>query len=189
MVNENRYVVGLRQGDLMTEMRVGPVEAEMGAQIRTSCAWPVVETYGELDTTEWLHTNGSGAYAMSTVPMMHTRRYHGILVAPLEPPLKRFVSISHAELTLQANGRQYRLSTHQFPNLAPTPGYRLLRQFAMDPIPRWIYRVGEEEFEPRLCLARRRNIAVMTYTWHGQETATLTVKPLLPLLRIHDLMH
>jgi predicted glycogen debranching enzyme len=148
-----------------------------------------METYGELDTTEWLHTNGSGAYAMSTVPMMHTRRYHGILVAPLEPPLRRFVAISHAELTLQANGRQYRLSTHQFPNLAPTPGYRLIRKFAMDPIPRWIYRIGDEEFEPRLCLARGRNIAVMTYTWHGREPATLTVKPLLPLRRIHDLMH
>jgi len=189
MMNENRHVAGLRQGDLMTEMRVGPFEADTGGQIHSSCAWPAIDTYGELDTTEWLHTNGAGGYAMSTVPMMHTRRYHGILVAPLEPPLRRFVAISHAELTLQANGRQYRLSTHQFPNLAPTPGYRLIRKFAMDPIPRWVYRIGDEEFEPRLCLARGRNIAVMTYTWHGREPATLTVKPLLPLRRIHDLMH
>ncbi len=173
----------------MIDTRAGSILEDPGGPIPTSSAWPVIDTYGELDSTEWIHTNGAGAYAMSTVPMMHTRRYHGILVAPLQPPLRRFVSISHAELTLQANGRQYRLSTHQFPNLAPTPGYRLLRQFAMDPIPRWTYRIGDEEFEPRLCLARRRNIAVMTYTWHGREPATLTVKPLLPLRRIHDLMH
>jgi len=173
----------------MTEIGVGSVGMDTGGMIRPSSSWPLIDTYGELDATEWLHTNGNGAYAMSTVPFMHTRRYHGILVAPLQPPLRRFVSVSHAELTLQANGRQFHLSTHQFPNLAPTPGYRLLRQFAMDPIPRWVYRIGEEEFETRLCLARGRNIAVLTYIWHGREPATLTVKPLLPLRRIHDLMH
>ncbi|MGC4068069.1 MAG: glycogen debranching enzyme N-terminal domain-containing protein [Polyangiaceae bacterium] len=152
-------------------------------------AWPVVETYGELDATEWLHTNGAGAYAMSTVPMMHTRRYHGVLVAPLVPPLGRFVMLSHAELTLHANGRQYRLSTHQFPGLAPTPGYRLLRRFAMDPIPHWTYRIGDTEFERDLSLARGRNICIMRFTWHGEEPATLYVRPLMPLRSIHDLMH
>ncbi len=189
MTSEDRNAVALSNGGPVSEPRIGSALNEARIPIPFSSAWPIVDTYGELDATEWIHTNGAGAYAMSTVPMMHTRRYHGILVAPLDPPLRRYVSISHAELTLQANGRQYRLSTHQFPNLAPTPGYRLLRQFAMDPIPRWTYHIGDEEFEPRLCLARRRNIAVMTYTWHGKETATLTVKPLLPLRRIHDLMH
>ena len=189
MMNEDRNAVARSKGSEVSQPKVGSLITGANGPSRISPTWPVVDTYGELDATEWIHTNGAGAYAMSTVPMMHTRRYHGILVAPLEPPLRRYVSISHAELTLQANGRQYRLSTHQFPNLAPTPGYRLLRQFAMDPIPRWVYRIGEEEFEPRLCLARQRNIAVMTYTWYGQEEATLTVKPLLPLRRIHDLMH
>jgi len=151
--------------------------------------WPAVETYGELDATEWIHTNGAGAYAMSTVPMMHTRRYHGLLVAPLVPPLGRYVMLSHVELTLHANGRQYRLSTHQFPGLAPTPGYRLLRRFAMDPIPHWTYRIGETEFERDLCLARHRNICVMRFTWHGEEPATLYLRPLMPLRSIHDLMH
>lgn len=169
-----------------------PLEARRGREIlnRPSAdPWPVVDTYGELHATEWIHTNGAGAYAMSTVPMMHTRRYHGILVAPLVPPLGRYVMLSHVELTLHANGKQHRLSTHQFPGLAPTPGYRLLRRFAMDPIPRWTYRIGEYEFERDLCLARRRNICVMRFTWRGDEPATLYLRPLLPLRRIHELMH
>lgn len=152
-------------------------------------SWPAVETYGELDATEWIHTNGAGAYAMSTVPMMHTRRYHGLLVAPLVPPLGRHVMLSHVELTLHANHRQYRLSTHQFPGLAPTPGYRQLRRFAMDPIPHWTYRIGDTEFERDLCLARRRNICVMRFTWHGEDPATLYLRPLMPMRSIHDLMH
>ena len=32
---------------------------------------------------QWLHTNGAGAYASSTIAQMHTRRYHGLLVAAL----------------------------------------------------------------------------------------------------------
>lgn len=169
--------------------REGAKEDEVALNLVSTDPWPAVETYGELDATEWIHTNGAGAYAMSTVPMMHTRRYHGLLVAPLHPPLGRYVMLSHAEIMLHANGRQYRLSTHQFPGLAPTPGYRQLRRFAMDPIPHWTYRIGETDFERDLCLARRRNICVMRFTWHGEEPATLFLRPLMPLRSIHDLMH
>lgn len=169
--------------------RVGLDEDNKVLNRQQADPWPVVDTYGELDATEWIHTNGAGAYAMSTVPMMHTRRYHGMLVAPLLPPLRRYVMLSHVELTLHANGKQHRLSSHQFPGLAPTPGYRLLRRFALDPIPHWTYRIGEYEFERDLCLARHRNICVMRFTWHGDEPATLYLRPLMPLRSIHDLMH
>ena len=38
--------------------------------------WPTVDTHGQLAPAEreWMHTNGSGAYAMSTISLMHTRR-------------------------------------------------------------------------------------------------------------------
>ena len=46
-------------------------------------AWPYVDVSGAMDRAEaeWLHTNGAGAYAMSTIALMHTRRHHG---APAE---------------------------------------------------------------------------------------------------------
>src|SRR5204862_1643229 len=61
--------------------------------------WPFVHTAGELDLSEreWLHTNGAGAFSMSTVALMHTRRHHGVLVAALDQPLGRHVIVSHAE--------------------------------------------------------------------------------------------
>src|SRR5690606_28665246 len=45
--------------------------------------WVQVATRGALEPAEreWLHTNGAGAYAMSTLALMHTRRFHGLLVA------------------------------------------------------------------------------------------------------------
>jgi glycogen debranching enzyme len=38
---------------------------------------------------EWLVTNGLGGYASGTVSGANTRRYHGLLVASLHPPLAR----------------------------------------------------------------------------------------------------
>lgn len=155
--------------------------------------WPIVQLGGELarGEREWLHTNGAGAYAMSTVPLMHTRRHHGAFVAMLEPPLGRHVIVSHGETTVHVEDdrRTYRLSTHQFPNVAPTLGYRLLEYFAMDPIPRWTYRLGSHTLERTLCLARGRNESVWSYTWYGRTPAKISIRPLMPLRPIETLMN
>src|SRR5207302_1548865 len=39
--------------------------------------------------TEWLVTNGIGGYAAGTVGGALTRRYHGLLIAALKPPVER----------------------------------------------------------------------------------------------------
>ena len=43
----------------------------------------------EVSEREWLITNGLGGYASATLCGMHTRRYHGLLVAALHPPAQR----------------------------------------------------------------------------------------------------
>ena len=43
---------------------------------------------------EWIITNGIGGFASTTVLGANTRRYHGLLVAPLVPPSRRFVVLS-----------------------------------------------------------------------------------------------
>ena len=37
---------------------------------------------------EWVITNGVGAFCSSSVIGANTRRYHGLLIAPLLPPAK-----------------------------------------------------------------------------------------------------
>lgn len=37
---------------------------------------------------EWIETNGLGGYASSTVYGLNTRRYHGLLVAAMNPPVE-----------------------------------------------------------------------------------------------------
>ncbi len=154
--------------------------------------WSHLETHGELAPAEkeWLHTNGAGAYAMSTVAMMHTRRHHGAFVAALAPPLGRYVIVSHTEtnVTVEDDRRVYRLATHQFPNVAPTPGYRLLQSFAQDPLPRWIFRLGQHTLERTLCVARGKNAMVLGFTWRGKAAARVSLRPLMPLRPVDKLM-
>jgi hypothetical protein len=38
---------------------------------------------------EWLVTNGIGGFACGTIAGINTRRYHGLLVASLDPPVQR----------------------------------------------------------------------------------------------------
>ena len=174
---------GLRETRALVDARVvRPSGSEVGP-------WPFVRIDGDLERAEreWLHTNGTGAYAMSTLALMHTRRHHGIFAAVLESN-SRYVVLSHAETTVEVGDRVYRLSTHQFPGVAPTPGYRRLSFFAQDPIPRWEFRLGSSRLERTLSLVRGHNAVVLGYRWSGPVTARLTVKPLMPLRPVDELM-
>ena len=152
-------------------------------------SWPRVQVNGRLESAEkeWLHSNGAGAYAMSTVALRHTRRYHGLLVASLAPPVDRYVIVSHAETTVLVGERSYRLTVHQSPDGAPTPGYRFLESYDQDPIPRWTYRLGRARLEHTIAFVRGRNAIVCGYTWHGGSAVSMVLRPLLPMRRIHAL--
>ncbi len=145
--------------------------------------WPSVHVGRELAPaeSEWLHTNGAGVYAMSTVATMHTRRQHGLLVAPLGAGGRHAVVLSHLDTRIDAGGKTYRLATHRFPGVAPTPGYRLLEQFAQEPLPTWTFSLGGERLVRTLCLARGRATLILGYRWEGRRPAVALLRPLLAL--------
>ena len=50
---------------------------------------------------EWIITNGIGGFASSTIIGANTRKYHGLLVAPLTPPARRHVILSKVDESIQ----------------------------------------------------------------------------------------
>lgn len=151
--------------------------------------WPRVSVAGDLEQAEaeWLSANSLGAYSMSTVALMHTRRQHGLLVSPLAEDFRRHVVLSHLEMNIVVAGRNYSLSTHQFPNMAPTLGYRSLETFTQDPLPRWVYRLPSGTIERTVSLVDDRQAVVIALTWSGKETARLTLRPLMPMRPANEL--
>ncbi|MCH2108160.1 MAG: amylo-alpha-1,6-glucosidase, partial [Polyangiaceae bacterium] len=151
--------------------------------------WPEILVNGDLENAEneWLMSNDIGAYSMSTVALMHTRRQHGLLVTPLDDPTQRYVVLSHLEMVLETGARQYKLSTHQFPGIAPTLGYRHLEHFSQDPLPRWVYRFPGGSLERTICLAPQERGLVIALTWSGKKKASLHLRPLMPMRAANSL--
>src|SRR5437868_9904184 len=100
---------------------------------------------------EWLETNGAGGFAMGTVAGTNTRRYHGLLVASLRPPIDRHVLLSRLDEVLSGGGvADVALATNQYPGtLSPRRDDHLF-EFRLDPFPTWVFDVGGAHVEKQL---------------------------------------
>ena len=58
---------------------------------------------------EWLITNGIGGFASQSAIGVNTRKYHGLLVAPLTPPGRRFLVLSKVDESIEIGEKQYNL--------------------------------------------------------------------------------
>src|SRR5438445_13771329 len=98
---------------------------------------------GMTGTKEWLETNGLGGFASSTVEGLNTRRYHGLLVAALPPPVGRAVLLSKFEETLFLGGRSYDLGCKQYPRVLHPLGFHYLQMFRLSPFPTFLSRAAQ----------------------------------------------
>src|SRR5437667_4303692 len=112
---------------------------------------------------EWLETNGLGGFSSSTIAGMNTRRYHGLLTAATKPPIGRFLLLSKFEETVVIGGKRYDLSTHRYPGVVHPQGYRLLKEFRLDPFPVFTYAIEGVEIEKRVFMAQGENTTVVEY--------------------------
>lgn len=72
---------------------------------------------------EWIITNGIGGYASSTIIGSNTRKYHGLLIAPLTPPARRFLILSKVDESIEIEGNRYSLYTNVCKNYI-SDGYK-----------------------------------------------------------------
>jgi predicted glycogen debranching enzyme len=139
---------------------------------------------------EWLATNGIGGYACSTVPGLNTRKYHGLLVAAMSPPVRRMVILSRVQETIWRDGTSASLDCNEYPGIIHPLGYQFLREFYTDPSPRWIYQVHGCRVQKELHLLRGRNAVALSYRLlEGRGPMDLELRPLLALRSMHELRY
>ncbi|HTU69188.1 MAG TPA: amylo-alpha-1,6-glucosidase [Candidatus Baltobacteraceae bacterium] len=117
-------------------------------------------------TSEWLCTNGLGGYASGTKSDVLERRYHGLLVAALDPPLGRRVLLSKFDASAVYNGVSYDLSSNRWHDgtLAPQ-GFRLLVDFRLDGrVPAWTYAFADALLERRIWMEHGANTTYVQWT-------------------------
>src|SRR5690242_18941793 len=88
---------------------------------------------------EWLDHAGVGGYAMGTVSVTRTRRYHALLVVAGQEVARRNVALVGLDPVLVIGDRRTRLAVHVWSNgVVDPPGHEHLVQFALiDGVPRW----------------------------------------------------
>ena len=154
----------------------------------------VCQNFTAATAREWLETNGIGGFANGTISGANSRRYHGLLTAATKPPLGRITMLSKFEEMLVIGGQKYELSANQYPNAIHPQGYKLLKSFALDPFPTWIYQIEGVEIEKTVFMVHGQNTTVVQYRIVSQSKiqnlkSRIELRPLLSFVDYHSLQH
>lgn len=128
---------------------------------------------------EWLVTNGIGGFASSSVIGLNTRRYHGLLVASMRPPVQRRVLVSSVDETAILGESSFELGVHQYPGVIHPQGHTLLASFEFKFHPLFFYEVGGARLTKAIWMEHRQNRTFIRYEWHGKERLRIHLRPML----------
>ena len=144
------------------------------------------------ESREWLVTNGIGGYASGTVAGSQTRRYHGLLVAALQPPLGRTQLVSAIDEIVHYDGADFSLSTHRWASGAVDPqGFLLLEDFHLEGSTTvWTYALVDALLEKRIWMRVGENTTYIQYTLVRASSALeMELKALVNYRDFHALTH
>jgi predicted glycogen debranching enzyme len=130
---------------------------------------------------EWLITNGLGGYASSTPLGVNTRKYHGLLVAALNPPVNRHVILSKFDEEIQIGNKTYKLGINEFRDTFYPKPQGLLQGFSLNPFPIFKYETQEIALQKTIFMPRSKNATIVTYDVHNASDSSATVR-IFPLI-------
>ena len=136
---------------------------------------------------EWVITNGIGGFASSTIIGANTRKYHGLLIATLNPPASRFLILSKLDESLEIRGKKYDLYTNICESFI-SHGYKYQEEFEKDYYPTFKYNVNGVEIEKSICMEHNQNTVGVYYKIkNGRYKAKLTLAPIVNFRDFHTM--
>ena len=142
----------------------------------------------DAEEREWLVTNGIGGFASGTIATSMTRRYHGLLVAALQPPLGRTHLAAALDEIAHYGGASYELATHRWTSGAISPqGHIYLESFRLEgTTPVWTFALADALLEKRVWMAQGKNTTFIEYTLvRGSSSLDLECKALVNYRDFH----
>ena len=136
---------------------------------------------------EWIITNGIGGYASSTILGANTRKYHGLLVAPIIPPAKRTLILSKLDESIEIDGRKHELFTNIGKNYI-SQGYKYQQSFIKEYMPIFAYKVEDTEITKVVCMEYQKNtVGVLYKIRNGKSKAKLILAPIMNYRDVHGI--
>ena len=146
---------------------------------------------GDLANTErreWLVTNGIGGFTSGTIAGLLTRRYHGLLFVPLQPPVGRMLLVSKLEETAVYANHTYPLYINRWTGGVLKPnGYHYLEQFQLKgTTPVWTFAFADALLEKRIWMQQGANTTYVQYLLRrATEPLQLTTRVLVNYRNYH----
>ena len=144
------------------------------------------------ESHEWLVTNGIGGYASGTIAGGMSRRYHGLLVAALQPPVGRTQLVAWMDEIVRYGGTEFALATHRWASGAVEPkGFQCIEKFCLEgTTPVWTYVLGDARLEKRVWMQQEANTTYVEYTLvKGNAPLEMELKALVNYRDFHAATH
>ncbi len=140
---------------------------------------------------EWIETNGLGGWASSTTTGAHTRRYHGLLVAAVDPPAGRMVLLSKLDETIVCGDKRIELGVNHYSGNAMHPrSDQYLRQFNKEIFPEWYYEAEGIGLKKTIAMIHGENTVVIVYeVMQANSAFSMELLPLMAARGYHNLAH
>jgi len=135
---------------------------------------------------EWLLSNGIGGFSCGTIIGMNSRRYHGLLIASLKPPVERYLVLSSISEMVLVNNEEIYLHSFKTPNFTAHGEY-FLETFRYEEIPEYHYRIGSMRIEKKVCLRYGKNQVAVVYSVKDPEKCRIRLTPLVNFRNYHNL--
>ena len=141
---------------------------------------------------EILRTNRAGTYSSTTIVSCNTRKYHGLLVCPVdELGGGRHVLLSSLDVTVVNNESSFNIGIRKYKGDYFSPkGHKYIEEFDTEIIPSMTYRVGGVILKQERILVHYEEQFLVRYTiLEANEPMKLQIRPFLAFRSIHKLTH
>jgi predicted glycogen debranching enzyme len=153
------------------------------------------EILGDLElaeSREWLVTNGIGGFVSGTAAGTSTRRYHGLLMASLQPPTDRTLLVAGIDETVRYGESSFPLATNRWLSGDVSPkGYLQIESFHLEGTkPVWRYALADALLEKRVWMNQGENTTFVEYTLaRGNSPVEIEGKILVSYRDFHATTH
>ncbi len=139
---------------------------------------------------EILQTNRAGAYLSTTIIGCNTRKYHGLLVCPLnEFGGESYVMLSSLQCSISSGEKPYNLGVQEYKGDFFEPkGHKYMTGFETSPSTTMTFRVGATVIQQQFILSENENQTLIRYTvLEAPDKFTMKLRPFLAFRNVHEL--
>lgn len=138
---------------------------------------------------EILSTNHSGGYMSTSAVLCNTRKYHGLMVLPLDHfGGERHVLLSGLDETIVVDGQEFNLAVRRYKGVFEPRGHKYLESFLIEPTPTFVYRVGSALIRKELLFVHLQDHFMVRYTvLEAENSLRIRLRPFLAFRNAHSL--